>query len=187
MKVAGLAVCAAATRRHKLTDEQVPLSLSTSASHCCWIRAPSAYIAASARISALLPLRLLVIGLGGILILPFPVAREPLFGLLGEFYVCHTYLDLMFRAIVPFSINIKSGKTVNQTPNAPSTPGRTDRTDSADKRRQRENLPLRPIRRYISLCLMQMCRQGLRPVRHYTLRAYTYSSRSGSRFNRMDN
>jgi hypothetical protein len=31
MKVAGLAVCAAAVRRHKLTDEQVPLSLSTSA------------------------------------------------------------------------------------------------------------------------------------------------------------
>jgi hypothetical protein len=32
MKVAGLAVCAAAARRHKLTDEQVPLSLSTFAS-----------------------------------------------------------------------------------------------------------------------------------------------------------
>ena len=32
MKVAGLAVCAAAARGHKLTDEQVPLSLSTSAS-----------------------------------------------------------------------------------------------------------------------------------------------------------
>ena len=32
MKVAGLAVCAAAARRHKLTDEQVPLSLSAQAS-----------------------------------------------------------------------------------------------------------------------------------------------------------
>ena len=110
IEVAGLAVWCGAQRITKLTDEQVPLPISNLASALPLEQGtigPDNPIGPTA-------LCLLVIRLGSILVLPLPVAREALLGLLCKFYVGHNDKFYALRAILPSHINIICGKTVNQ-------------------------------------------------------------------------